>query len=155
VAEKLPSSVLVVGGGGREHALIRSLTKSPVKPRLLCAPGNAGIAAESECFDIAADNIAGIVALAQREKVEFVVVGPEVPLSLGLVDQLERAGIPAYGPKADGARFEASKIFTKKLLLKHGIPTARAEIFEDVEPALAYVRRRGAHTLCAAAARRS
>jgi phosphoribosylamine--glycine ligase len=140
----LPRSVLIVGSGGREHALVKAIAQSPAKPRLLCAPGNAGIAAEIPCFPVAVENIAGLVGLAQREKVEFVVVGPEVPLALGLVDALMQAGIPAYGPKADGARLEASKIFTKQILLKYRIPTAAAGIFHDVGPALAYVRQRGA-----------
>ena len=140
----LPKSVLVVGSGGREHAFIKSLATSPAKPRLLCAPGNAGIAEEVTCFPVAADDIAGLVALAQREKVEFVVVGPEVPLSLGLADKLIAAGIPVYGPKADGARLEASKIFTKQILLKHKIPTAPAAFFDDAAKAIAYVRARPA-----------
>ena len=140
----LPSSVLIVGSGGREHALVKAIALSPARPRLLCAPGNPGIAAEATCFPVAADNIAGLVALAQQEKVEFVVVGPEVPLALGLVDALTKAGIPAYGPKADGAQLEASKIFTKQILLKYKIPTAAAGIFHEIEPALAYVRQRGA-----------
>jgi phosphoribosylamine---glycine ligase len=142
VANQLPSSVLVVGSGGREHALVRALALSPAKPRLLCAPGNAGIAADATCFPIAADNIAGLVELAQREKVDFVVVGPEVPLSLGLVDALTKAGIPAYGPKADGARLEASKIYTKEILLKYRIPTAPAAFFDDAQAAIAYLRAR-------------
>ncbi|HEX2860084.1 MAG TPA: phosphoribosylamine--glycine ligase [Lacunisphaera sp.] len=140
----LPSSVLIVGSGGREHALAKTLALSSARPRLLCAPGNAGITAEATCFPVAVDNIPGLVELAQREKVEFVVVGPEVPLSLGLVDALMKAGIPAYGPKADGARLEASKVFTKQILLKYNIPTAPAGIFTAIDPALAYLRQRGA-----------
>ncbi len=134
-----PRSVLVVGSGGREHALVRALLTSPAKPRVVCAPGNAGIAQDVACLPVAADDVAALVALAQREKIEFVVVGPEVPLSLGLADRLIEAGIPVYGPKADGARLEASKIFTKQLLLKHGIPTAPAAFFSEAPPALAYL----------------
>ena len=138
----LPHSILVVGSGGREHALVRALLASPAKPRVICAPGNAGIAQEVRCFGVAADDVAGLVALAQRERSEFVVVGPEVPLALGLADRLIAAGIPVYGPKADGARLEASKIFTKKILLKYRIPTAPAEFFDAVAPALDYLRTR-------------
>ena len=132
----------MVGSGGREHALVLALQLSPAAPRLLCAPGNPGIAESASCFPVAADDIDGLVALAQREQVTFVVVGPEVPLALGLVDRLAAVGIPAYGPKADGARLEASKIFTKQLLLKYRIPTAPAAFFDAVAPALAYLNTR-------------
>jgi phosphoribosylamine--glycine ligase len=142
VVPALPRSVLVVGSGGREHTLVRQLLASPAHPRVICAPGNAGIAAEVTCFPVAADNVAGLVELAQRERVEFVVVGPEVPLALGLVDELIKSRIPAYGPKADGARLEASKVFTKQILLKHRIPTAPAKFFREVAPALDYLKTR-------------
>jgi len=138
----LPRSVLVVGSGGREHALVRSLLASPARPRVLCAPGNAGIADEVPCVAVAADDVDGLVALARKESVEFVVVGPEVPLSLGLADALRAAGVPVYGPNADGARLEASKIFTKQVLLKYRIPTAPAAFFDTVPEALAYLRTR-------------
>ena len=137
-----PRSLLVVGSGGREHTLVRALLASPAAPRVICAPGNAGIAEEAPCFPIAADDIPGLVALVQRENIAFVVVGPEVPLSLGLADRLRALGIPVYGPGADGARLEASKIFTKEILLKHRIPTAPAAFFNAIEPALAYLRTR-------------
>jgi len=138
----LPKNILVVGSGGREHAIVKAIAQSPAKPRILCAPGNAGIAKDATCKAVAMDNLPGLVQLARDEKVDFVIVGPEVPLSLGLVDELNKVGIPAYGPKADGARLEASKIFTKQILLKYKIPTAAAGIFTEVAPALAYIRSR-------------
>ena len=140
----LPARILIVGSGGREHALVKACLASPARPRVIAAPGNGGIALEVPCFPVSADDVSGLVALAQREKIGFVVVGPEVPLSLGLVDALAAAGIPAYGPKRDGARLEASKIFTKELLLKHRIPTAAAAFFSETAPALAYLRSRPA-----------
>lgn len=140
----LPHSVLIVGSGGREHALVKACLASPARPRVIAAPGNGGIAQDTACFPVSAEDVPSMVALAQRDKVDFVVVGPEVPLSLGLVDALAAAGIPAYGPKRDSARLEASKIFTKKLLLKHGIPTAPAAVFDQAGDALAYLRQHAA-----------
>ena len=140
----LPTCVLVIGSGGREHALVRALAASPRRPRVLCAPGNAGIAADAECFPVKADDIAGLVGLARRERAGFVVVGPEVPLSLGLADRLREAAIPVYGPSAAGARLEASKTFTKSLLVRHSIPTAPAGVFTDAAQAHAYLRARRA-----------
>ena len=138
----LPKSLLVVGSGGREHALVRALLASPAKPRVICAPGNAGIAQDVTCFPVAVDDLAGLVVLARREKIEFVVVGPDLPMALGAADKFLAAGIPVYGPKAAGARLEASKSFTKEILLKYKIPTAAAGFFTAVAPALAYLRTR-------------
>jgi phosphoribosylamine--glycine ligase len=142
VATALPRSILVVGSGGREHALVRALLGSPAKPRVICAPGNAGIAQDVTCFPVAVDDLTGLVTLAQREKIEFVVVGPDLPLALGAADKFIAAGIPVYGPKAAGAWLEASKSFTKEILLKYKIPTAAAGFFTAIEPALAYLRTR-------------
>jgi phosphoribosylamine--glycine ligase len=139
----LPRRVLVVGSGGREHALVRALVDSPGRPSVVCAPGNAGIHLDAPCFPVRADDLDGLVALARHETVDFVVVGPEVPLALGLADRLRNAGIPVYGPGAAGSQLEASKIATKRLLTKYGIPTAPAEMFRETGPAAAYLRSRG------------
>ncbi len=139
---ELPRSILVVGSGGREHALVRALAASPARPRVLCAPGNAGIADDAACFPVKADDVPGLVELARREGVGLVVVGPEVPLVMGLADRLAEARIPVYGPTAAGARLEASKTYTKQLLLKYGIPTAEAGLFAETAPALGYIRSR-------------
>ncbi|HZZ58879.1 MAG TPA: phosphoribosylamine--glycine ligase [Opitutaceae bacterium] len=135
----LPRSVLIVGSGGREHALARALAASPARPRILCAPGNAGIADLAPCFPVALDDVPGLVELARAQRAEFVVVGPEAPLALGLADALRREGFAVFGPGADGARLEASKIFTKELLLKHGIPTAKAAFCADPAEAAARI----------------
>lgn len=138
--------VLVVGAGGREHALCRSLRASPLASEVICAPGNAGIAAEARCVPVAADDVAGLVALAAAEQVDLVVPGPEVPLVLGLVDRLRAAGIKACGPSAAAARLEGSKAFTKAFCARHGIPTAAFRTFGAGERAAArsYIEAQGA-----------
>lgn len=138
------TDVLVVGGGGREHALVWKLRASPRVGRILCAPGNAGIAREAECIAVAADDIQGIADLAEREKIDLTVVGPEAPLTAGLVDELERRGLRAFGPNQAGAELEASKAFTKGLLDEAGVRTAAYGTFDDAESAHAYLERVGA-----------
>ena len=136
--------VLVVGGGGREHAICWKLAQSPHVTRLYCAPGNGGIESIAQCVPIAATDVEGMVKWAKSRSMDFVVVAPDDPLALGLVDAMEAAGIPAFGPTADAAIIEASKIFSKNLMKKYGIPTARYETFTDMEAALAYVDAQGA-----------
>lgn len=131
--------VLVVGSGGREHALCWAIAKSPKCKTLLAAPGNAGIAEIAECIDIAAEDVAGLVKYAKAEKVDFVVVGPEAPLVDGLVDQLDAAGIKAFGPSAKAAQLEGSKTFMKDILAKYDIPTAAYETFDEPDAAKEYI----------------
>ena len=132
--------VLVIGGGGREHAVCKKLSESKDVTQILCAPGNAGIAQVARCIpEVKATDVEGIVALAKNEKVDFVGVTPDDPLALGCVDRLEEEGIPAFGPTAYAAQMEASKIFSKNLMRKYGIPTAKCEIFTEMDKALAYL----------------
>ena len=132
--------VLVVGGGGREHAIIRKLKEAKAAPRLYCAPGNGGIAADAECVPIKATDVQAMVEWAVQNAIDYVVVAPDDPLALGMVDALAEKGIPAFGPNKAAARIEASKVFSKNLMKKYGIPTARYETFSDAESARAYIR---------------
>ena len=136
--------VLVVGSGGREHALCWSIAASPLCRKLYCAPGNAGIAAEAECVPIAAENVPALVEFAVKEAIDFVVVGPEAPLCAGLVDRLTEIGIKSFGPSAAAAQLEGSKGFMKDLCAKYEIPTAVYGRFSDAVAAKAYIRDRGA-----------
>jgi phosphoribosylamine---glycine ligase len=136
--------VLVVGSGGREHALCWAIAGSPLCDALYCAPGNPGIAQEASCVAIAATDLAGLVEFCRAERIDFVVVGPEAPLVAGLVDRLEAAGIAAFGPSAAAAALEGSKGFTKDHCARYGIPTAAYRRFRDAAAAKDYVRARGA-----------
>jgi phosphoribosylamine--glycine ligase len=128
--------ILVVGGGGREHAIVRALARMRPRPELLCAPGNAGIAADARCLEVAAEDSDGIVEAATVERVELVVVGPEAPLVAGLVDVLETSGIAAFGPRAEAARLEGSKVYAKELMAAAGVPTASHTVLRSRQEAL-------------------
>ena len=131
--------LLVVGGGGREHAIIRSLKKNPEVTEIFACPGNGGMAADATCVNIGATEIEKIVAFAVENAIDYAVVAPDDPLVLGCVDALEEKGIPCFGPRANAAIIEGSKVFSKNLMKKYGIPTAAYEVFEDMEAALEYL----------------
>ena len=137
-------NILVVGGGGREHAIVATLAKSPRVDKLYCAPGNGGIAALAECVPVLATDIEGVVRFVLQNPVDYVMVAPDDPLALGMVDVLEDAGIRAFGPHKDAAIIESSKVFSKKLMKKYGIPTAEYATFSIMEEALAYIEEKGA-----------
>ncbi|TMA50243.1 MAG: phosphoribosylamine--glycine ligase [Deltaproteobacteria bacterium] len=136
--------VLVIGSGGREHALVWKLRRSPRVQALYCAPGNAGIAADAECVPIAADDLPGLERFAREAAIDLTVVGPELPLTLGLVDRFAAAGLRAFGPTAAAARLEGSKAFTKELCHQHHVPSAAFGVFRDPADATAYIREVGA-----------
>ena len=133
-------SILVIGSGGREHALVQMCLQSPLTKRVIAAPGNGGMAAQVDCYKVSVDDIEGIVKLSQDNQVDLVIVGPEVPLSLGLVDALQKAEISVYGPTAQGAKLEASKSFCKDFFARYNIPTAAYRSFTEVAPALEYLK---------------
>ncbi len=136
--------VLVVGSGGREHAIVWALSNSPRVTEIFCAPGNAGIAQQATCVSIAATDVDGMVAWARDQKVDLVVVAPDDPLALGMVDAMEQAGIRAFGPHKNAAIIEASKAFSKELMKKYNIPTAKYATFTDMEKAISYIHAEGA-----------
>lgn len=136
-------NILVIGSGGREHAIIRKLKESPKTEKLWCAPGNGGIAADAECVAINAMDIDGVVDFAKKNAVDLVFVAPDDPLAAGMVDALEKEGIRAFGPRANAAIIESSKVFSKNLMKKYGIPTADYAVFSDPKEVVEYVEKRG------------
>jgi phosphoribosylamine--glycine ligase len=137
-------NVLVVGGGGREHAICWALRRSPRVDKLYCAPGNGGIEAVAECVDIKATDIERMVDFVKANPIDFVMVAPDDPLALGMVDAMEKAGIRAFGPRANAAIIESSKVFSKNLMAKYRIPTAEYAVFTEMDKAIDYVKEKGA-----------
>ena len=132
--------ILVIGGGGREHAVIKSLKKNPAVEKIYALPGNGGIAQDAECYPVKATDIEGIVAFVKAHPVDFAVVTPDDPLVLGCVDRLEALGVPCFGPRANAAIIEGSKVFSKTLMQKYGIPTADSHTFDSAEEALVFLK---------------
>ena len=134
--------VLVVGGGGREHALVRKIKESKKVDKIFCTPGNGGISYDAKCFDVAATDIDGVVNLAKEIKADLVVVAPDDPLVAGMVDALNEAGFKTFGPRANAAIIEGSKVFSKELMQKYNIPTAEYKVFDNAEEAIDYIKER-------------
>lgn len=134
--------VLVVGGGGREHALVRKIKESKKVDEIFCTPGNGGISYDAKCFDVAATDIDGVVNLAKEIKADLVVVAPDDPLVAGMVDALNEAGFKTFGPRANAAIIEGSKVFSKELMQKYNIPTAEYKVFDNVEEVIEYIKER-------------
>lgn len=134
--------VLVVGGGGREHALVRKIKESKKVDEIFCTPGNGGISYDAKCFDVAATDIDGVVNLAKEIKADLVVVAPDDPLVTGMVDALNEAGFKTFGPRANAAIIEGSKVFSKELMQKYNIPTAEYKVFDNAEEAIEYIKER-------------
>jgi len=136
--------ILVIGSGGREHALVWKIAQSKLCNKIFCAPGNGGIVQLAECIDIKADDVFGLLEFARREKIELTVVGPEVALSLGIVNEFEKAGLSIFGPNKLAANLEASKVFSKELMAKYKVPTAEFRVFDDPTGAKEYIEKIGA-----------
>lgn len=134
--------VLVVGGGGREHALVRKIKESKKVDEIFCTPGNGGISYDAKCFDVSATDIEGVVNLAKEIKADLVVVAPDDPLVAGMVDALNEAGFKTFGPRANAAIIEGSKVFSKELMQKYNIPTAEYKVFDNAEEAIDYIKER-------------
>ena len=132
--------VLVVGGGGREHALIRKIKESSKVDEIFCTPGNGGISYDAKCFDVSATDIDGVVDLAKKLSVDLVVVAPDDPLVAGMVDALNDAGFKTFGPRANAAIIEGSKVFSKELMQKYNIPTAEYKVFDNANDAIEYIK---------------
>ena len=137
--------ILVVGGGGREHAIIMKLAESDKKPELFCAPGNGGISRYAKCFDVKATDIAGMLKLAQEIQPDWVFVAPDDPLVMGMADEMQKAGFKTFGPKANSAIIEGSKIFSKNLMKKYHIPTGAYEVFDNSADAIAYIKKQNSY----------
>lgn len=136
--------VLVIGGGGREHALVWKIAQSPLVDTIYCAPGNPGIAEKAECLPIAVDDLQGLLAFAKEQAIDLTVVGPELPLTLGIVDLFEQEGLLVFGPSKKAAQLEGSKAFCKDIMAKYGVPTAAYGVFTDRDEAVAFVDKEGA-----------
>ncbi|MBR0442722.1 MAG: phosphoribosylamine--glycine ligase [Clostridia bacterium] len=132
-------NILVVGGGGREHAIIKKIKQNPSVKTIFCLPGNGGIASDATCVPIGATDIENIVKFATENAIDYAIVAPDDPLVLGCVDALNAVGIPCFGPRANAAIIEGSKVFSKNLMKKYNIPTAAYEVFDDLDKALAYI----------------
>ncbi|MGD0337041.1 MAG: phosphoribosylamine--glycine ligase [Candidatus Omnitrophota bacterium] len=135
--------ILIIGSGGREHALVWKIAQSKLADKIFCAPGNGGIAQNAECVDIKAEDIPRLIDFARKEKIDLTVVGPEAPLAAGIVDEFRNQKLKVFGPNKSAARLEASKVFAKEIMAKYKVPTAEFEIFEDADSAKKYIRKIG------------
>jgi len=133
-------NILVIGSGGREHAVIAALAKSKRNPKIFAAPGNGGISEIATCLNVAATDIEGMKKAVAEHKIDFVFVTPDDPLAIGMVDEMEKIGVRAFGPNKAAARIESSKVFSKNLMKKYGIPTAAYELFDDSIKAIEYIK---------------